>query len=368
MTYAITEKVKGETWAYLAKYKDQLAPILPSHMSVDRMLRIAFASMTRNPKLFECTKPSLFMAILQAAQLGLEPGLRNSAHIIPFGKEAVMVVGYQGLVELILRTGKYSAVTAENVYTEDTFNFHMGSCPALSHTPCLDEKRGEYYCTYAVAYPLQGPAVFIIIPEHEMLKIRKSSKQSGGPAWKQWPEEMQKKTAVRRLSKYLEQSVEIRQALQLEEQVEGGVAPTVGIKGEEIFAPEVVSARTTEATDSLKTQIKGDDLPNGEDEQESHEAQPENPPSGKCAIEIRGEVCFNEPSKSAIFELGYKWNGTKGKGSRRVRYFGTTGEIDAAVDVLDKLSDFKYPDKTAVEAGHLHYQVIDDNGSVVMEK
>ena len=53
------------------KNKDQIQAALPKHMTVDRMIRVAFTSINLTPKLLDCTPRSLLAAVIQCAQLGL---------------------------------------------------------------------------------------------------------------------------------------------------------------------------------------------------------------------------------------------------------------------------------------------------------
>ncbi len=70
--------------AYLQKMGPEIEKALPSHMNADRMARIALTTIRTNPKLLECSVPSLLGAVMQAAQLGLEPGLIGHCYLVPF--------------------------------------------------------------------------------------------------------------------------------------------------------------------------------------------------------------------------------------------------------------------------------------------
>ena len=95
----------------MMKNKGLIESALPKHMNADRFLRIALTSMSKNPTLFDCTERSLFGAVVQCAQLGLETDdNRGQAYLIPFRNKGVYEVnlwfGYRGLMELVFRTGK----------------------------------------------------------------------------------------------------------------------------------------------------------------------------------------------------------------------------------------------------------------------
>ena len=87
---------KPETFpAMLMAWKGQIELALPKHLSADRMCRIALTCFRTTPKLGDCEPTSVFAAVIQAAQLGLEPGLNGRAYIIPYGTQATFVPGWK---------------------------------------------------------------------------------------------------------------------------------------------------------------------------------------------------------------------------------------------------------------------------------
>ena len=59
----------------LEQMKTEIARCLPKHLTPDRMARIAMTELRKTPKLQECDPMSFIAAIMQASQLGLEPGV-----------------------------------------------------------------------------------------------------------------------------------------------------------------------------------------------------------------------------------------------------------------------------------------------------
>lgn len=133
------EKPKGFP-ALLEAYKPQIAAALPRHLSADRMARIALTCYRTTPKLADCDPISIFAAVIQAAQLGLEPGLNGRAYIIPYGNQAQFVPGWKGLVELTNRSGR-AAVHTGVIFKDQKFDFTDGSTRELlilNHTEMDD--------------------------------------------------------------------------------------------------------------------------------------------------------------------------------------------------------------------------------------
>ena len=69
---------------FLEKQKTQLAAALPRHINSDRMIRLACTEFSKNPLLQKCTPASVFGAIIQASQLGLEIGVLGQAYLVPY--------------------------------------------------------------------------------------------------------------------------------------------------------------------------------------------------------------------------------------------------------------------------------------------
>jgi recombination protein RecT len=210
--------------------KKQLEMALPKHMSVDRLLRICMTEITKNPKLGECTAPSLIGAILQAAQIGLEPGSHlGHCYLVPFrnNKKGVMevqfIAGYRGLIDLARRSGKITVLVARAVYARDQFDYEYGLEERLIHVPAAG-KRGEFIGVYAVARFTDGQKQFEYMPREDVELIRKESKSANDGPWVTDYDEMAKKTVMRRLCKYLPASPELQAATTLDEYAEKGVA------------------------------------------------------------------------------------------------------------------------------------------------
>ena len=217
--------------AMLRQYKDQIQAALPRHMSVDRMVRIATTEIRRTPKLMQCDPVSLFGAVIQCAQLGLEPGINGQAYLIPFwnGKrkafEVQFIPGYKGLMDLARRSGHVQKITARVVRKGDEFDFCLGTDEHIRHVPIMnsDVQLSDIYAAYAVATLKDGTHHLEIMSRQEIDAIRARSKAGDNGPWVTDYEEMAKKTVVRRLCKYLPASVELATAVTMDELAEAGV-------------------------------------------------------------------------------------------------------------------------------------------------
>lgn len=209
---------------------------LPKHMTPERMCRVAFSTVTRTPSLLECVPQSLVAAIVEASSMGLEIDSRGLAYLVPFWnknlqrKEAKLMTGYKGFMQLAYNSGRVTSIYAEVVCEKDTFEFAMGLDAKLVHVPNLED-RGPMRAAYAVARVKDADAAFVVMGKTEIMKIKAASQgadKSDSP-WVHWEEEMWKKSAIRRLCKYLPLSPEMQRAVALDEMADAGKAQDLGV-------------------------------------------------------------------------------------------------------------------------------------------
>lgn len=216
----------------LEEMRPQFAAALPKHISADRMIRVALTCYRQIPDLRKCTIESVMGAIVQCAQLGLEPGLLGQAYLIPFKKnwkekdpetgrdvwksrmECQFIPGYKGLISLARRTGEVTSITATTVRKTDKFEIVLGIDPTIEHKPNLDlADRGDIRLVYVVAKFKDGGYHMEWMTKAEIDAIRVRSKAKDSGPWVTDYEQMAKKTVIRRACNYLPMSVELQNAI-----------------------------------------------------------------------------------------------------------------------------------------------------------
>ncbi|MFD2924199.1 recombination protein RecT [Halobacillus naozhouensis] len=214
--------------AYMKKMGPEFEKALPKHMDADRLGRIALTTIRQNPKLLECSIPSLMGAVMQSAQLGLEPGLIGHCYLVPFynGKAKQMdvqfIIGYKGMIDLARRSGHIESIYAHTVHENDEFEYELGLHPKLVHKPATGE-RGDMEFVYAVAHFKDGGYQFEVFSTNDVEKVKQRSKAGNNGPWKTDYEEMAKKTVIRRMFKYLPISIEIQQQASQDDTVRKGI-------------------------------------------------------------------------------------------------------------------------------------------------
>jgi len=215
----------------LEKSKSQIAMALPKHLNADRIVRVAMTSIQRTPQLLECDPITLVGAVIQSAQLGLEPdGVLGHAYLVPFRNnkkgrmEVQFIPGYKGLIDLARRSGQVVSIGAHVVYSNEKFTLKFGFEETLEHEPMPPSQRGEKKGVYAVARLKDGSVHFEWLWAEEVEEVKKSSKAANFGPWKTHEDEMWRKTAIRRLAKYLPLSVEFAKAAAVDELAEAGIS------------------------------------------------------------------------------------------------------------------------------------------------
>lgn len=122
---------------FLTKHKNQINAALPSHISPERMIRLAMTAFSQNKALQNCDASSIFGAIIIASQLGLEIGVGGQGYLVPYKGKATFVPGWQGLVDLVSRAGRATVWTGA-VYAGDEFDWALGDSPFVKHKPSGD--------------------------------------------------------------------------------------------------------------------------------------------------------------------------------------------------------------------------------------
>lgn len=182
---------------------------LPSVMTPERFTRIAVSALSTTPKLAECHPMTFIGAMMTAAQLGLEPNTPlGQAYLIPYWNskdrrlECQFQLGYKGMIDLAFRSGQISSIQAHVVYENDTFEYSYGLDPALRHTPALSD-RGAPVSVYAVFKTKDGGFGFEVMSWADAMSHgQRYSKSYGSGPWQTNPEEMAKKTVLKKVLKY----------------------------------------------------------------------------------------------------------------------------------------------------------------------
>jgi recombination protein RecT len=109
-------------------------------------------------------------------------------------------------------------IHADAVYSNDEWSYAYGSDAHLKHKPNLANRGTEKIAFYSYVRLKDGSEDFVVLSPAEVEKVRKRSKAADAGPWVTDYDEMGKKTAFRRHSKWLPLSYEVRRAVERDEE------------------------------------------------------------------------------------------------------------------------------------------------------
>lgn len=207
----------------------RIAAVIGNNLSPQRLYQMYVSTINREPQLANCGVESVLSCFMKCAALGLEPsnvdGL-GRAYILPYGnknyrtgqKEATLIIGYKGMLDLARRSGQIRDISARAVHEGDEFTYSYGLNEDLRHVPCA--KPGKLTHVYMIANFKDGGHYFQVMNADEIEAAAKRSPSYGKAVspWKSDYEAMAKKTVIRRAFPYLPVSVEARDAAASDDQ------------------------------------------------------------------------------------------------------------------------------------------------------
>jgi recombination protein RecT len=242
-----------------------------------RLLRIAYNNVAFDSALLECSSTpagmaSIFGGVMEALKLGLTiGGPMQESWLIPFNvkgtKIATLIIGYQGFRNILDRGKSVIDLHPVAVYSNDEFDYELGSRPYVKHKPRLTD-RGELIAVYAVAHLPRGGIQLEVMGKAEVDQHRAKSRAGQTGPWVDHYEAMALKTVVRKISKYLPKSSEIlARAIDLDDRADRGVEQNFDLEGM-VFDTAIgggVPMKQVGGTnlDKLKAQLTAGKLPGG---------------------------------------------------------------------------------------------------------
>jgi recombination protein RecT len=146
-------------------------------------------------------------AIINVAAIGisLNPALKH-AYLVPRATKkgqapvACLDISYQGLMHLAMQSGSIEWGQAKLVYENDHYE-NNGIDQAPTHKQKTFGDKGKLVGVYCTVKTSKGDYLTEEMDIEAINKVRNASSAANGP-WKTWPEEMTRKTVVKRASKY----------------------------------------------------------------------------------------------------------------------------------------------------------------------
>ena len=233
MSNPISKDIVSSFTTTIEKYeKKNLTELLEgSSMTPAQFKQIVINELKRSPKLQEAfvkNPASLFASILHCAEMGLNPSqMVGEFFFIPYKDSITPILGYKGLLTLLMRSSKVKKIWSEVVYEDDDFEYELGLEPKLLHTPNHHSVRNSknIKCIYACA-KIENEVIFKVMFRNEIQNIINMSKVPNDLFFndKKDPEQwMAKKTVLKQLAKLMPKDDDrLKKAVSMDDNIEGG--------------------------------------------------------------------------------------------------------------------------------------------------
>jgi len=174
----------------------------------------------------QCTPMSFLAALMNAAQLGLEPNTPlGQAYLIPYKNkgnyECQFQIGYKGLIDLAYRNGQMQTIQAQTVYENDYFDYEYGLEPKLIHRPAFSD-RGDPVYFYGIFRTVNGGYGMSVMSKADMDAYAKTYSKAFDSSYSPWKtdyEAMAKKTVIKQALKYAPIKTDFQRALSSDESI-----------------------------------------------------------------------------------------------------------------------------------------------------
>jgi len=197
--------------------------LLPPDITSEQFRAALYLELKGRPALEECTQESLRDCVIKAATFGLLPG--RDVHFLPFAnkrrgnkKEATYVPNYFGLILALERTGKIRRAFAHPVHEGDAFHFDMfADRPRHEPAETLGRVPGKELFYYGAVMFTDGTCACEVVSLDDLEAIRHRSPAHESGPWVTDTVMMRRKSALKRVIKYVRLTPQLRQMLDEDE-------------------------------------------------------------------------------------------------------------------------------------------------------
>ena len=212
-----------------------------------------------NEALMNCHPESIYTSALRAAtlRLSVDPAT-GQAYLVPFSGRATLIVGYKGLYDMAIRTGKYRYINVGPIYEGQTVEENpITGFHSISGSPTAEAKMNKKIIGWIGAFEMNpargqttgfGKTFYMTVEEiHDHAKEYSKGYDNPKGVWKKESQKMERKTVLRLLLRrwgYLDPS-----DVTVLEQIEG--------EGETIDAnPEIYVPEYDESAEQVHEETK----------------------------------------------------------------------------------------------------------------
>lgn len=203
--------------AKLDELKNDLLATRPSfeQMNMNKVdfakeMEFAVQMFQNNDYLLKMEPATIKNCLINVALSGLTLSpVMKMAYLVPRKGKCCLDPSYMGLIKIMTDTGSVKSIKAKPVYSNEPFEIEQGTGGFVKHGICKDGKKGTRIGAYSIAVLNDGSNHIEWMYEDQLMEIKarsegvKSGKQS---PWLSDPDEMVRKTVIKRHWKFLPKS------------------------------------------------------------------------------------------------------------------------------------------------------------------
>ena len=176
----------------------------PKNYNYVSAVKYAALVISQTKSLCDCTKSSIAQALSDMALQGLDISKKHG-YFIKYANELKFFRSYLGDVAAIMQSGFVKDIKALVVYEGDTFETGIVNDEevVLCHQTSFANKDNPIIGAYAVAILPEGAKTYCIMTKKEIDKSWAKSTNTNNITQRDFPQEMAKRTVIRRLVKML---------------------------------------------------------------------------------------------------------------------------------------------------------------------
>lgn len=176
----------------------------PDNYNLGNQLKLAYLTIIQNQDLSSCTPASIGQALTEFALQGLEVDKKH-VYFIKYGNQLKMFRSYFGDVAVAYRTGLVKDIKSMVIYQGDQFETDVVNDEEVVtlHKTTFFNRDNPIIGAYAVATLPDGSKRYCVMTKKEIDANWNKSRSQKRDVQKEFPQEMAKRTAIRRLVKML---------------------------------------------------------------------------------------------------------------------------------------------------------------------
>ena len=213
------EQLRSQLVAMTPEFRNAL----PSHIKPEKFQRVIMTVIQQNPGLMQADRRSLFASCIKCAADGLIPDGREAA-LVMFGTQVQYMPMLAGIQKRARNSGEIASIQAHVIYEHDHFVIRRGLNETIEHEPKFPGDRGKPIGAYAIAKFKDGSdPIFEVMDITAIERVRSVSRAKNAGPWKDWWDEMARKTVFRRLSKWLPMTPDADELVRRDDELGSGI-------------------------------------------------------------------------------------------------------------------------------------------------